>query len=91
MCEESKMGESEKVPRFPLRKAPEVEGKFPFRDVRYYNNYDDNEVKSKVKVPRLGYLADLSIEYLKATGRKPELRNVPWFTTPESNASAGKR
>lgn len=83
------MGESEKKCRqFPLRKAPETEGKFPFRDVRYYNSFEDSEVKTKPKVPRLGHLAQRSISYLEATGRKPEMLNVPWFTTPERH---GKR
>lgn len=88
MCVTFEMGDSKQIQRFPMRKANTVDGKFPLRE---YNISEDREVKSKVKVPRLGYLANRSIQYLKATGRTPELRNVPWFTTPESNASKGKR
>lgn len=88
MCEIFKMEESEKgTRRFPLRTAPVEDEKFPFRDVRHYNSsVDAGEVNSKPKVPKLGYLAQRSVRYLEATGRKPELQNVPWFTIPESNA-----
>lgn len=66
-------------PRFPLRKAPESTEKFPFRDMKYYTNPEDSEVKTKLKTPRFGYVAQLSIQHLESTGRKPELKNVPWL------------
>lgn len=65
--------------RFPLRKAPESTEKFPFRDMKYYINPEDVEVKTKLRAPRMGYVAQRSIEYLESTGRKPDLQNVPWF------------
>lgn len=65
--------------RFPLKKAPESTEKFPFRDMKYYTNPEDSEVKTKLKTPRFGYVAQLSIHHLESTGRKPELKNVPWL------------
>lgn len=63
-------------PTFPLRKAPESTEKFP---MKYYTNPEDSEVKTELKTPRFGYVAQLSIQHLEATGRKPELKNVPWL------------
>lgn len=67
------------LPRFPFRKVPQTADKFPFRDVKHYINPEDDEVNSKVKAPRFGYVAQRSINYLESTGRKPNLQNVPWF------------
>lgn len=65
-------------PRFPFRKVPQTADKFPFRDVKHYINPEDDEVNSKVKILRFGYVAQRSINYLESTGRKPNL-DVPWF------------
>lgn len=80
MCENSDRDVSSK--RFPLRTPPESTERFPFRDLKYYTNpqeEEEEEMKSRVKSPRLGYMAQRSIEYLESTGRKPDLHYVPWF------------
>lgn len=83
MCETSKT-ES----RFPLQKAPENHsGKFPFMDSRFYM-FPDSDENQNMKEVRMGYVAQLSLEFLESTGRKPELENVPWL---EAASSKGKR
>lgn len=84
MCEDSKVSA-----RFPLRTAPESTEKFPFRNLKYYvNPEDEDEVKEKPEIPTLGYMAQKSIDFLESTGRKPNLQNVPWFREAGNN---GKR
>jgi hypothetical protein len=72
--------------RFPLKQAPENYEKFPFRDAKFYTLTAD--VKAEPKQPRMGYVAQLSLEFLEATGRKPALQNVPWL---EAASNKGKR
>lgn len=81
MCEASEC-KVKTFPLFPLRKAPEDSGKFPFRDMKYYSNPEPEECEVKVatKTPRFGYVAQRSIEFFEATGRKPKLENVMWPT-----------
>lgn len=76
--------------KFPSRKVPEVSDKFPFRDLKYYTNPEDQDVKtvSVNKTPKMGYVAQLSINHLESTGRNINLQNVPWFRTSRNN---GKR
>jgi hypothetical protein len=83
MCEHS-----ETNTRFPLKQAPENYMKFPFRDPKYYTIPNDSDVNAKLSEPRMGYVAQLSIGFLEATGRKPELQNVPWL---EAASNKGKR
>lgn len=70
--------------QFPFRRAPEIPGKFPFRDVKYYldpvpdGELEGRQVKVAPKKPRFGYVAQRSIRFLEATGRKPDLENVMW-------------
>lgn len=80
MLEERKIdGSNKNSLRFPLKKAPESTDKFPFRDLKHYTNPEDDEVKTKRNSPRFGYVAQRSLNHLEATGRKPDLQNVPWF------------
>lgn len=68
---------------FPLRNAPETPGKFPFRDMKYYLDpvpAAEEQVKVAPKKPRFGYVAQRSIQFLEASGRKPNLENVMWPT-----------
>jgi hypothetical protein len=74
--------------RFPLRKTPENYDKFPFRDAKFYTLPEAGDMNAKQRTPRMGYVAQLSLEFLEATGRKPELENVPWL---EAASNKGKR
>jgi len=69
-------------------KPSESSERFPFRNAKYYTNPEDEEVKARLKVPRMGYVAQRSIEYLESTGRKPELQNVSWLAAASEK---GKR
>lgn len=82
MCEEYKI-----IAKFPLRTAPEIDGKFPFRNLKYYVNdgKDGDEMEAKPKIPTLGYMAQKSIDFLESTGRKPNLQIVPWFRAAVNN------
>lgn len=75
MCENS----DRDVGKFPFRTPPESTAKFPFRNLKYYTSPEDDEWRTRMKVPRLGYMAQRSLDYLESTGRKPDLQNVSWF------------
>lgn len=83
MCEASRVDQcvqSTKVElKFPFRKAPDDEGKFPFRNLKYYTSDRAGEARVEAKTRRLGYVAQRSINFLESTGRKPNLENVLWF------------
>jgi hypothetical protein len=79
---------NETTARFPLRKTPESYEKFPFTDTKYYTEATVVNVHANQRRPRMGYVAQLSLEYLEATGRKPDLENVPWL---EAASNKGKR
>jgi hypothetical protein len=83
MCESYKT-----VERFPLRKTPENHQKFPFKDTKYYTEPAADNVHANHSGVRMGYVAQLSLEFLEATGRKPDLENVPWL---EAASNKGKR
>lgn len=86
MCEQSAIdGDKGSQQKFPWRKVPESADKFPFRDTKYYINPVDDEVKAERRAPRMGYVAQRSIDHLESTGRKPDLKNVPWFRAAGSN------
>ena len=74
--------------RFPLKKMPENYDKFPFHDPKFYTNPQTADVKTVPKTPNMGYVAQISLNFLEATGRKPELENVPWL---EAASNKGKR
>lgn len=83
MCEHEEHKTKTSV-QFPLRRAPEIPGKFPFRDMKYYldpvpgEELEAGQAKVALKKPRFGYVAQRSIQFLEASGRKPDLENVMW-------------
>lgn len=81
MCENN-----ETFARFPLRKMPESHEKFPFKDPKYYTAPTTDSVHANHSQVRMGYMAQLSLEFLEATGRKPDLENVPWLEAASNKA-----
>lgn len=74
--------------RFPLRKTPENYDKFPFQNPNFYTNPQTTDVSVVPRTLKMGYVAQISLNFLEATGRKPELENVPWL---EAASNKGKR
>lgn len=62
---------------FPIKKPPELDNKFPFRNLELYKNLDCAKTLEKQK--EIGFIAEQSLKHLEATGRKPDLQRVPWF------------